>query len=304
MLSHGPTRSSKLRGITPMTTKFQPLDGFVHLTDTISISRPQPNSKDTKSITEYASPTIIICAWFRAQSKHIAKYTTHYRQRYPDAQILLLECVYQDMLTTPYATQQSRLQPAVEILQAAQKASHDIFLHAFSNGGSHTAVQLAAAWKQKKASPLPISAMALDSSPGSPSLTLAAAAIILSFPKSARWWVTVLVWTIVVPVISLPALLGSENVVHKLRKELVDPDLFSVDAPRVYLYSKVDEMVPHSSVEEHVALARQAGYRVESVLFEKSAHVAHVNEDREKYWKSIESVVSESREQNRHVANS
>ncbi|KAK3677029.1 hypothetical protein LTR78_003234 [Recurvomyces mirabilis] len=287
-----------------MTTKFQPLDGFVHLTDTTSISRPQPNSKDTKSITEHACRTIIICAWFRAQSKHIAKYTTHYCQRYPDAQILLLECVYQDMLTTPYATQQSRLQPAIEILQAAQRAGHAIFLHSFSNGGSHTAVQLAAAWKQKKASPLPILAMALDSSPGSPSLTLAAAAIIFSFPKSARWWVTVIVWTIVVPIISFPALLGSDNVVHKLRKELVDPDLFSVDAPRVYLYSKVDEMVPHASVEEHVALARRAGYGVKTVLFEKSAHVAHVNEDRDKYWAAVESVMSGSRQRNGRVGRS
>ncbi|KAK5112739.1 hypothetical protein LTR62_003837 [Meristemomyces frigidus] len=272
------------------------LNDLTILTDTISLYTPpqtttttSPHHHDSQSTTSTEGPKLIIlCAWFRARPKHIGKYTTTYRIKFPLARILVLD------------TQQRRLGPAIEVLQSAvvQKGEADfrgkVVLHAFSNGGSNTAVQLASAWHQLTETPLPLMGMVLDSCPGSDSLSLAAHAILLSFPRKHGWWVAVMVYFVVLPMMIAPKLLlGRRNVIEVLRAGLNDPALFAVErVARTYIYSKADLLVPFQVVEEHVAEAREKRYEVSSVGFEGSAHVAHVNDDGERYWYAVEEVVS------------
>lgn len=88
----------------------------------------------------------------------------------------------------------------------------------------------------------------------------------------------------------LPRLIGHPHLVEWLRQSLNDQTLFPREAPRTYLYSEADKMVPWHDVERHRAAAKEAGYVAEAVKFQRSPHVAHVTEDEGRYWGAIDDV--------------
>ncbi|KAK0785463.1 hypothetical protein LTR59_011030 [Friedmanniomyces endolithicus] len=248
-----------------------PLPKFTSLSQRTALYRPPPTTPPQPS-PKAPPQTIILCAWFRALPKHISKYTTAHQLRNPSADILLLQSGVADMIFTSHATQRAHLLPAVETLRAAHAAGNRILLHVFSNGGANSAVQLAHAWREAMGTPLPVDAVVLDSCPGSPDIRLAATAVITSIPRSQQ----------------------CPNLVEWLRRGLNDGSLFPREVPRAYLYSEVDRLVPFSAVEEHCASARNAGYKASLVRFRGSAHVAHVNEDKMRYWGAVDDVLGSS----------
>ncbi|KAK0279126.1 hypothetical protein LTR35_008861 [Friedmanniomyces endolithicus] len=277
-----------------MSSNNSPLPNFTSLSQRTALYRPPPTSTPPDPSQKAAPQTIILCAWFRALPKHISKYTTAHQHRNPSADILLLQSGVADMIFTSHATQRAHLLPAVEILRAAHAAGNRILLHVFSNGGANSAVQLAHAWREVVGTPIPVDAVVLDSCPGSPDIRLAATAVITSIPRSQQWWAVVFVWTVIMPLFISPMLVGSPNLVEWLRRGLNDGSLFAREVPRVYLYSEADRLVPSSAVEEHCAEARNAGYKASLVRFRGSAHVAHVNEDKVRYWGAVDEVMGSS----------
>jgi len=260
----------------------------IRLSDTIKLYRPDPIEVLTTTNHGTGPEMIILCTWFRALPKHIAKYIHAHRQRYPQAQILVIESVVGDMMYTPYSVQRSRLSSVVDIIKGLATANHEILLHIFSNGGSNSAVQLAEAWHSSQSSPFPATSMVLDSCPGSPSLKLAADAVVSSSPKNSHWWVIIFAWTVVVPFVAFPSLLGGPNVVALLRERLNDGRLFSARTKRVYICSSTDLMVPQGDVVRHFDSARSAGYDATLVEIDGSAHVSHVMKDPKRYWNAVE----------------
>lgn len=260
------------------------------LSDTIKLYRPDAVEKATTTNHSTGPEMIILCTWFRALPKHIAKYIDAHQKRYPQAQVLVLESTVGDMMYTPYNTQRERLSSVVDIIKGIATANQEILLHIFSNGGSNTAVQLAEAWHSSQSSPFPAMSMVLDSCPGSPSLKLAADAVVSSSPKDSYWWVVIFAWTVVVPFVVFPTLLGEPNVVASLRERLNEARLFSTRTRRVYICSSTDLMVPQEDVAKHYESARLAGYDAKFVEFDGSAHVSHVMKDPSRYWGAIEDV--------------
>lgn len=262
----------------------------VHLSQTIKLYRP--TTTDTTNIANHvtAPDMIILCTWFRALPKHIAKYVESHRQRHPQAQILVIESTVGDMMYTPYSVQRERLNPVVDILKGITAVNQEILIQIFSNGGSNTAVQLAEAWHSSQSTPFPAAAMVLDSCPGSPSLKLAADAVVSSSPSSSRWWVLIFAWTVVVPFVAFPQLLGGPNVVASLRERLNNTRLFSTRSSRAYLCSSTDLMVPLKDVVEHYESARALGYDAKLAEFDRSAHVSHVMKNPSRYWNSVDDV--------------
>jgi hypothetical protein len=267
----------------------------VALSDKITLYRPTSIQTPTPSNDEDEGPDlIIICAWFRALPKYTAKYLAAHHNRYPQAQILLLRSNIGDMQHTPYSAQRKRMLPVVRIIESLPPHKNDpimkkILLHIFSNGGSNSAVQLASAWRQTHSTPLPISAMVLDSAPGSSSLGLAAKAITSSFPSQHRWWVTIAVYLFVLPLVALPAFVpgGGGFLIDVLRERLNDPVFFPRGAARVYLCSEGDGLVLMRDVEAHAEGAEEAGFEAQVVRFGESGHVGHVREDGGRYWGSV-----------------
>lgn len=263
---------------------------LVRLSDTVKLYRPFTTNKGRTTNHVTGPDVVILCTWFRALPKHIAKYVESHQQRSPQAQILVIESTVGDMMYTPYSVQRERLSPVVDILKGFNAMNQEILMHVFSNGGSNTAVQLAEAWRSSQSTPFPAASIVFDSCPGSPSLKLAADAVVSSSPKSSHWWVLIFAWTVVVPFVAFPQLLGGPNVIASLRERLNDTRLFSTQSQRVYLCSSADLMVPMSDVVRHYESAQSMGYGAELVEFENSAHVSHVMKDPRRYWNAIDEV--------------
>lgn len=262
----------------------------LRLSNTITLYRPASQLGVTEKKSKTVVHTIIICAWFRGLPKHISKYIDAYQQSHPEAQLLLIESTVGDMLYTPYSVQRSRYNSVVDILKGVKAADEGILLHIFSNGGSNSAVQLAEAWRSTQGSPFPATSMVFDSCPGSTSLKLAGDAIVASCPPETRWWATIVVWTTIVPMYSIPQLMGRQNLVSILRGSLNDPELFPIGTRRAYLASPADVMVPFEDVVSHFEGARAAGFDAKFVQFDRSPHVSHIKEDPVRYWATVESI--------------
>lgn len=88
---------------------------------------------------------------------------------------------------------------------------------------------------------------------------------------------------------------GFDNVIERGFRRTNENVLTSIQAavavPRLYLYSKADEMVRRQDVEEHAELARNMGCMVYMVPFETSSHVAHIREDETKYWCAVRRIL-------------
>ena len=75
---------------------------------------------------------------------------------------------------------------------------------------------------------------------------------------------------------------------EQMRMQLLDPNFFPLDAPRLYIYSKPDELVHAKDVESHMGDAKKVGVRtVVAKRNEQCAHVAHMRMDPESYWATI-----------------
>lgn len=71
-----------------------------------------------------------------------------------------------------------------------------------------------------------------------------------------------------------------------------DGQLWDRTVPRLYLYSKSDEVVGWQDVRDHAEEARKAGYEaVREEVFETAPHVGLPREDFGRYWGIVEGWV-------------
>lgn len=69
----------------------------------------------------------------------------------------------------------------------------------------------------------------------------------------------------------------------------VDGQLWDPSVPRLYLYSKGDEVVQWEAVRDHAADARKVGFNdVVEEVFETASHVSLPREDFDRYWGTVE----------------
>jgi hypothetical protein len=162
-----------------------------------------------------------------------------------------------------------------------------ILVHAFSNGGSHSAVQLAQAYRtniqairsSSASSPdaqsdfppeLPVSALVLDSAPGVANFFIGVNVALSVMPKSAtlsRWLFAPVACLVIAGIQSAHYLGIAEDIASKIWRCLNDPrGPFLVKnglaggatiVPRAYLFSTSDEMTMWQGVHEHALEARR-----------------------------------------------
>lgn len=235
-----------------------------------------------------SSPLILLFAWNAAAAKHIAKYTLSYQRLFPSSQIILQRCYTPDMFTRSarYAT---LLSPALDITHEHTTSGGPVLVHSFSNGGGNQVNEFAKAWKRKYNSKLPMQVQIMDSSPTKGPWMKSYAAISAGLPKTLfwKWFGGLLVHMLLLGSFLVNMIRGRENKMVVLCREMNDDSVFDNSVPRVYLYSRVDEMVGYEEVEEHAAIAKRKGWDLTMVRFEKSGHCGHVREDEQKYWGTI-----------------
>ncbi|KIW63827.1 hypothetical protein PV04_08799 [Phialophora macrospora] len=284
------------------------LSDFVELNDGQHWYKPPDCGSlvSSPTIPPTAQPDLIIfCAWAFAAPKHILKYIIKYQATYPRAQILLLQNNLANMIWTPDRVQMDRLKPTVTAMEAfletntfsgaggPGRKSPVILVHAFSNGGAHSLVQLAQAYRDGRASTspsspqarlpaeLPVSAIILDSCPGRADFQIGVKLALMPVPKTAillRLLFTPIAYATIASILSIHMLGISENMPSKLWRCLNNvhgPFLIKVGktnascpsvsggnaaeaVPRTYIYSTRDDMIPWQGVVEHAEEARQA----------------------------------------------
>ncbi|OCL04271.1 indole-diterpene biosynthesis protein-like protein PaxU [Glonium stellatum] len=276
------------------------LDGFQELSKVVYLYNPNilnAGYRSSPSRSQLSPPELIVLAtWMGAAPRHIAKYTSSYRSLFPATQILLIMNFVPDIVLYPTSMKRQRLRPAVKVIQSLYSQTHDqrprVLLHCFSNGGGYQVCQLAKVFKGMEGNPLPVYAMVLDSTPGKGTFRRSANAMLLSFPKSKiiQLLGSVIVYSMLCFMAVYHVILGKQNLVENLRKDLNDKTLFNGKAPRCYLYSEADQMVQWEDVEEHAEAAKQDGWKVEAVRFESSSHAGHIMEDNKKYWDAVNQI--------------
>lgn len=68
---------------------------------------------------------------------------------------------------------------------------------------------------------------------------------------------------------------------------MLDKNIASGEAPRLYLYSKEDEIIWWEDLEQAVAKVRELGWKTDLEMFEGSPHVGHMRLHPEQYWNKI-----------------
>ena len=255
----------------------------------------QPQQKSTQD----GPSLVVLCTWMSAHRKHISKYTQQYRQQYPKAEILVIESEVADLTYRTNSSQQARLQPARDVLlshtsQGAEgHGQRKAVLHIFSNGGSQSAIQLATSLP-KSIRLQAFSAIIFDSCPGTATYSRTVRALTLSMPKSplTKYLGAPILRFVVFLLYLVLFVTRAEDAITKIRKQLNDHKLFSPDVPRLYIYSKADQLVPYQDVKSHGDDARIKGYGATSeVVFEASAHCAHAMVHKEQYWEAVAGIL-------------
>lgn len=234
-------------------------------------------------------PLILLFSWMGAAPKHIAKYTAAYCKLFPTARIVLVRNEVGDFFRSE-ATYDKLLTPTIGIVKEHVKQKGQVLVHSFSNGGSNQLLQFAKAWVKREGSPMPMRAQVMDSAPGIGPWRRSHKALATSLP---RFWLLKLLGSVAIhlflAIIFVIDKLGRrENIMVVIRRKLNDPNLFDIRAPRVYLYSKADEMVGHDEVELHADQAEAQGWKVTKVRFEGSPHAGHIREDEGRYWNAVQ----------------
>ncbi|KAJ7671455.1 hypothetical protein DFH06DRAFT_1177614 [Mycena polygramma] len=269
---------------------------FVSLGEHACIQRP---SAIGTSAAKDSDPTVVlIFGWMSAELAHLHKYTAMYRQIYPETTIILVRSPL-SIFWTSASNFKRRYNPVIEALEALECFDNRqrILTHSFSNGGAFHLVALAGIMPSKalKAQiPRPPSAFIIDSAPGGATLDKAMRAVTSPIRnplvKLVASSVVVLVyfwmWTI-------GHILNRPNPVLAMMDTLRHPNVLPwIDerSPRLYLYSKLDAMIPPDDVEAHARRSASDGLDVRKLCFDKSAHVAHARVYPEQYWAAVKTV--------------
>lgn len=139
--------------------------------------------------------------------------------------------------------------------------------------------------------PLPISALVLDSAPGSLSLRSGLRAFSFALPQ--MWILRILgkgflfVFLLFTMLIHAPKSFPDPiTLARKLVNDtsLVQPAGRDGKLARCYLYSDTDPLVDWRDTESHALEAEAKGWAVRRELFKGSPHVGHMRSEPDRYW--------------------
>ncbi|KXG54193.1 Protein of unknown function DUF829, TMEM53 [Penicillium griseofulvum] len=268
------------------TTAENALAAFARLGPSVYLQDPpNPNKK--------ADPPVIFLAfWMNAPPRALAKYVIEYRRLVPSARIIFVTSSSNDFIwRLGTQTRRARVAPAVEAMRGLVTPENPVFVHFFSNGGMSSTTNVLQAWKNTTGTPLPMSAMILDSAPGNPSLRAGLKAFSFALPQ--MWILRLLGKSLLFVFLVLFKLIHSFSIfpdpISLARKLINDTSLVRAANPggtlsRCYIYSDTDDLVDWRDVESHAANTETEGWTVRRELFKNSPHVGHMRAEPDRYW--------------------
>jgi hypothetical protein len=281
-----------------MSTKVlakSPFPGFAQLAPTVWYYSPQGQVSNGTVFAATQPDLVILSTWMGAASKHILKYVAGYQALFPKSPILMLTNNVTNIVLRTHKYHKENLKGAIRVINqvASSQQKSQILLHLFSNGGAHHITHLAFLYRRQFNTPLPINAMVFDSAPGRATYGRSVAALSISLPRFIllRLLGLFIIHFLCAAMWIRNHIFRQENIITRVRRQLTDPDLFPTAAPRVYIYSKADEMVGWKDVEYNAKLAEKKGYEVQTERFENSKHVGHLMNDPERYWDAVQGTL-------------
>lgn len=261
-----------------------PLGSFAKLGSSVYLHDSDTNDK--------VKPVIFIAFWMNAPARALAKYVIEYGRLVPSARIIFARSSSNDfMLPLKSETRRARIAPAIEAMQGLVTPENPVTLHLFSNGGlSHTG-HLLQSWKMITGTPMPISAMIMDSAPGSLGLRSGLRAFSFALP---RMWILQMLGKSLLFVWLFFAMLmhaheSNPDPITLARRlvndsSLVRPAASQDKLARCYIYSDADVLVDWKDIESHASEAEAIGWVVRREFFKGSPHVGHMRADPDRYW--------------------
>ena len=275
------------------------LAGFTRLSEQVYVlDKPQGDGE-----REPLHPsTVMIYGWGDARPKHVAKYVEGYRRLFPHARIILVFSPILKALLASLPARTLNMQPTLDALlringlteKGDGLADTNILVHCMSNTGGINLAATMNAYAERFHSALPHRLAVLDSTPGSTDF----------FPNVGRWSRALAVGAATylplpfaitrgIAAAFLATLYGANWLIGRINAAnfsvaaVNDTRWCPLDAKRLYLYSKEDEIIIWSDIEKHAAEAKERGYAVDTEMFEGTPHVGHMRKHPEQYWAAI-----------------
>ncbi|KAK7512529.1 uncharacterized protein IWZ02DRAFT_461919 [Phyllosticta citriasiana] len=267
----------------PVLPGFKPLNHKTHLYT--------PEQKETRASRQVKDPKLVLLSsWMDANLKHVTKYVLYYQQLWPCTPILLLTSSASDFFFNNKARQKKEFAAALAALHnfIPTPDSDGLFVHTMSNGGTGNVTLFAEQYRFITERPLPAQAVLLDSAPSQSRLLPALSAMSLGLPKQfyLRWPMQFAIGMLLVVFYQIPPMFGFETMASHMRQQLnlTSSEVIRKEAPRWYVYSDGDSLIPASDVEEHAEDAEAKGLVVRRENFGQSPHVGHMRKDPDRYW--------------------
>ncbi|KAJ6144176.1 hypothetical protein N7470_008071 [Penicillium chermesinum] len=253
---------------------FSAISDRVYLRDGHEKAKPAPPNEPT---------TIVIFGWGDGLPKYVSKYSDGYHELYPSARIVVVLSKTFHASNQPEEQRIEAMMPVVDTVfptPTGSGADERVLLHCMSNTGGIFLAATFAAYQRRHGTDkkLPHQLLVCDSTPGS-----------LDFSSQVgRWSRAMAVGTAKhFPGHFSSPMASAEPSGHWAMRIMNDKSVVPVEPPRLYLYSKEDEIIWWEDLEEIVAQVKMEGFQVDMEMFEGSSHVGHMRLHPEQYWNKI-----------------
>ncbi|KAL1501267.1 hypothetical protein ABEB36_006622 [Hypothenemus hampei] len=238
-------------------------------------------------VNESKLPIVVLFGWAGCKDKYLAKYS----QIYEEKGLITLR------YTAPVKwlfTKRHHLgligQKLVKLLFDLNFENHPVFIHCFSNGGAFLYQNFSYAL-DKSERPLELKGVIFDSAPGRRRIINLYRALTAIFEGNFLYNFSMsFIMTVFLSAIWLFELISSHFVARDTEHANNPFENLRIEknrCPQLFIYSKNDDLIPHTDVESFAAYRRQLGVQVTTVCYENSLHVKHLPENRESYVSSV-----------------
>ncbi|KAJ3212231.1 hypothetical protein HDU67_003951 [Dinochytrium kinnereticum] len=218
------------------------------------------------------SQIVIIFGWLNGKMQYVKKYAKYYQERGHTVLVNLSTTKEFMFGNRAHFDEGVAVLERFGVLKGGGKAA---VVHTFSNGGCVNLLNMTNSLKNANKA-LATKAIILDSNPGRGETEAAINGFTYGMKGVgrlfARGFLRIFfflfgVWSFLVGKRETPVERGANNVVSR--------QIGGLEGPRLYLYSKIDDLVNYKHVEEHQETTKAGGDLVYARLFEDSEHVKH-----------------------------
>ncbi|KAJ7452775.1 hypothetical protein B0H11DRAFT_2072948 [Mycena galericulata] len=258
-------------------------------------NRTRTNSKGDPRV-------IILFGWMDAPLRLLKKYAMNHRLYWPSSDIIIVQS-HPAWIWSSEKKRADMLRPLASYLISTiyclpRELRGGILLHVLSNGGAFQLITLSKVLVSSESSVIRTGesirlATILDSTPGTGEYSSLLATITTGVKSAGvRTILTIPVSMLYLALRLRSVVMGEGNLFTRLHVGLQTEELLprtDMHAPRVYIYSATDSMVPARSVEKHISVLKKSNFSfdIEVEKFTGSQHILHERNDPVRYWNAV-----------------